>query len=274
MEDIIKIKKSFSGVIFDDPTHTYKIGSKLLISSTQVKSLFKKPFDSGFWAEFKAKEYGVNVSDIYNIWEEEKNTGIFRGNVVHDFNELFAANKIYSIPKYQTVKHIISLGGYDKVNKEFKTLKKFILNFYKDHPHLIHVFSELVIGDKKSGIGGMIDRLAWDQMLGGWVIYDWKSDKEFETSNKYKQTFKDPISHLDDCELYGYSIQLNIYKFIFELVTGIEIKGLKVVWFNVKNDNYKVIDIPDLQKEVKSCIEYMKLEKIKAEKDIKLVELF
>ena len=66
---------------------------------------------------------------------------------------------------------------------------------------------------------------------------------------------KTPISHLKDFTLNHYYLQLSIYKFIVEKYTGLQVAEMFIVWFSENIDNYKIIEIPYLKKEVELLLE-------------------
>ena len=68
--------------------------------------------------------------------------------------------------------------------------------------------------------------------------------------------FKDPISHLDVCEINTYSLQLSLYKHIIEKNTNLNIGNCYLIWINESSDNYKIFTCKDLQAEIKLMIEH------------------
>ena len=122
--------------------------------------------------------------------------------------------------------------------------------FYNDsYGKLIPVRAEVVVGDEELGLCGMIDQLFWNEKSGKLEIWDWKTNKKIDEKNKWQQ-FKDPIGHLDVCELNTYSLQLATYKYIVEKNTNLDLGDSYIVWINEKNDNYKVFKCHDFREEV------------------------
>jgi hypothetical protein len=66
----------------------------------------------------------------------------------------------------------------------------------------------------------------------------------------FKNKFKSPISHLDECEFNTYSLQLNLYKYIIEKNTNLKIGDTYFVWLFEGNDNYQVFKCQDMSKEI------------------------
>ena len=65
-----------------------------------------------------------------------------------------------------------------------------------------------------------------------------------------------PVSHLDECEFSTYSLQLSLYRYIIEYETNLKIKDCFIVWFNEKNDTYKLIKCADYRKEIIDMLHY------------------
>ena len=79
------------------------------------------------------------------------------------------------------------------------------------------------MGDKEWGITGMIDQLFYNEKSQKLEIWDWKTNKAIKENNKWQQ-FKEPLSHLDVCELNTYSLQLSFYKLIVERNTELDFR--------------------------------------------------
>ena len=95
----------------------------------------------------------------------------------------------------------------------------------------------------------MIDQLFWNEKSGKLEIWDWKTNKKIDKKNKWQQ-FKNPISHLDVCELNTYSLQLSTYKHIVERNTNLRLGDSYIVWINEKNSKYEVFKCHDFKEEV------------------------
>tara|TARA_R110000782_G_scaffold252970_1_gene340931 strand:- start:695 stop:1135 length:441 start_codon:yes stop_codon:yes gene_type:complete len=130
------------------------------------------------------------------------------------------------------------------------TLQKMFQKFYdKSFGKLIPVRAEVVVGDAEWGVTGMIDQLFYNEKSKKLEIWDWKTNKAIKDKNKWQQ-FKEPLSHLDVCELNTYSLQLSFYKLIVERNTTLELGDSYIVWFNENNDTYKIIKCYDFKGEI------------------------
>jgi ATP-dependent exoDNAse (exonuclease V) beta subunit len=97
--------------------------------------------------------------------------------------------------------------------------------------------------------------LFYNKKAGEYQIWDYKTNKEIKTGNNFGNKMKNPISHLEECELNTYSLQLNLYKHLIEKNTNIKIGKCYLVWINEAIDDYKVIETKDLMTEVKIMLE-------------------
>jgi ATP-dependent exoDNAse (exonuclease V) beta subunit len=101
-----------------------------------------------------------------------------------------------------------------------------------------------------------LDCLFWNKKSQWLEIWDYKTNKEIKTSNNYGNKMLHPISHLDECEMNTYSLQLGLYKHIIEKNTNLKIGNCYLIWINENIDNYKVYKCKDLHAELKLMIEH------------------
>lgn len=245
--DIFKELNRFNDVVFTEQGHTYTVGGKKATSVTTFIGQFKKPFERDFWAARSAQKENVQLQDILDKWDSISLRACNKGSKFHAFAENYINNKILSNTIYD---FDIDMEAYNKIESHF-------LNFYEESKeNLIPIRSELCVGSSKLGICGMVDQLYYSNTLEGLVIFDWKTNKKMSYKSKYQNTMLDPISHLPECEFSTYSLQLSLYKYIIELETSLEIKDCFIVWFNEKNDTYKLIKCADYRKEIINMLNY------------------
>ena len=108
-------------------------------------------------------------------------------------------------------------------------------------------------------ICGMLDMLAYNTKDNTFEIYDFKTNKEIKYKTKFNKYLLPPINHLEECEFNSYSIQLSLYKYFIEAYTSIKINKTFVVWFSTKNDDYRLIPLLDMDKEVKDILNHFSL---------------
>lgn len=248
--DIIKQLSIFNGIKFHDSDHKYYIGDKPMKSVTTLIGEYKQPFDKDYWAEKKSIELGVTVDDVLNDWKFKADFASQKGSIFHSFAENYLFNKIFPFPETQTIEHLGSVENMLKCKEQVNSLIKLFKKFYDDSfGKLIPVRAELVVGDEELGVCGMVDQIFWNEKSQKLEIWDWKTNKEIKESNRYQQ-FKEPIGHLDVCELNTYSLQLSTYKYIIEKNTSLRFGDNYIVWFNENNNTYKIFKCHDYTEEV------------------------
>jgi hypothetical protein len=100
--------------------------------------------------------------------------------------------------------------------------------------------------------------LAYNSQTEKYEIYDFKTNKRFSSVSEFEKKLQYPVQHLDECELNIYALQLSLYKIFIQKYAKIEIDKLKVVWFSVNNENYKIIELDYLQNECQALMaEYL-----------------
>jgi len=244
---IFKELHKFNNVVFTENGHTYTIDGKPATSVTTFIGKFKKPFERDFWAHRTAQKENVELQDILDKWDSISLRACNKGSKFHAFAENYINNKILPNSIYD---FDIDIEAYNKIESHF-------LKFYEESKeNLIPISSELCVGSSKLGICGMVDQLYYSNTVEGLVIFDWKTNKKLNTTNRFDNWMLDPISHLPECEFTTYSLQLSLYRYIIELETNLEIKDCYIVWFNEKNDSYKLIKCDDLRKEIMDMLDY------------------
>ncbi len=237
--DIFKALTAFSTIEFDEENHIYYHSNRkerFQSSVTEKIGQYKEEFDTEKWSVKKAQERGITPEEVVEEWKNSSERANHRGSEFHRYAEYRINNKIYNCD--------IS----EKLKEQFH-------KFYSDSAkNLVPIKSELVIGDIDLSIAGTIDQLYWSHKKNGLVIFDWKTNKKFTNYSRFKKNLLGPLKDLEDTHINVYSLQLNIYKYIFEKVTGLEIKDLFIVWFNENNSDYIVYRCKEFQHRVKQLL--------------------
>jgi len=228
------LKNNFSGLQFNESTHTYLVnGKKISKSVTALAGQYSsdKPFDTQYWAERKAKERGISKEEIIKEWDAKRDFSANKGTLVHKFMENI----------YNGIEENIEVSD-----------KELCLKFYNEtKTFLLPIASELRIYDIELDVAGTIDQLFYCPQKKQIVLVDWKTNKMINTKNGYNKMVK-PFDKFDSCEFYNYSLQLNFYKYIIEKNTELKIDSMKLVWLNSEvNKDYKVFDCVNFQDEIK-----------------------
>jgi hypothetical protein len=254
MIDFIKLFSTFNNVKYYDIPHKYYVDGIQYTSVTTLLHKFTNEFDSDYWSQYKANEYGKTQQEVLDMWKLENKISTVKGSLVHKYAEDYLANKVFDYPQDHVIKELGSdliQDAYNKSTKQFESFHK--ASFGK----LIPIKSEFIVYDTNYKISGMVDQLFYNVKYGCIDIYDWKTNKEIKTINQYQKMLL-PVNHLDDCNYYHYSLQLNLYKWIIEKNTGIKIGNMCIVWLNQNNNDFQVYKLHDMQKEIESILKYVK----------------
>ena len=253
--ELIRELAKFNNIKYYDKPHKYYIDEKELTSVTTFIGKFKEKFDEEYWSKKKAKERGITQKEILAEWKNKALTSTEKGTAFHEYAENYLTNRIFPFPQEQ-IDNVLGKGN--DVKERFDKLVILFEEFYKQsYGRLIPIRAELVVGDKELGICGMVDQLFFNEKSGKLEIWDWKTNKKIDRNNRFQQ-FKEPVSHLDVCELNTYSLQLSLYKYIITRNTNIDLGDSYIVWFNEKNDKYFPIKCHDYTQEIKIMLKNRK----------------
>ena len=269
-------------VIFKEDGHIYESLNEDLkkdqikwTSVTSFISKFKPKFDADSISKKSSKNkrskwYGLKPKEIQAIWKKESNRAIELGNWYH--NEIEQRILDCNTLEREGVEVPIIRPIVDKSGIKIAPEQKLSDGVYPEH------FAYL----KSACICGQADLVT---IVNGKVnITDYKTNKEIKekgftnwegvTSKMFK-----PLSHLDDCHLSHYNIQLSLYMYII-LKHNPKLKPGKLIIQHVKfeetgKDEYgypitkyindepvlkelKMYELPYLKDEVKSLIMWLK----------------
>jgi hypothetical protein len=253
----LKSLKVFDSITFFDKDHSYKIdgNSAAKYSVTGLVNTVKTPFDEEKWAGIKAREYGCTPDEVKQVWKKNNQMSTYQGSVLHSYIDSFYQNKVVPYDREQA-KSILGDTLHTMMQDNLKTLVRQFANFYKETKStILPIKNELVIGDiNETKVCGTLDMLSFNLQTNEFEIYDFKTNKEFNEISPYNKKLRPPVEELDDCEYNIYSLQLSLYKHFIEKYTEIKITNLKIVWFTVNNENYKIINLKYLPTEVENLL--------------------
>jgi hypothetical protein len=233
---------AFNDVTFYDEPHKYYLDGKELISVTTLIHKYQEEFNETYWSEYKGNQFNINPEEILRAWKFINKKGTIRGSAIHDYAENLFQNKKFEYPKQLILKEF----GFDPVLYTYNICKKHVDKFYNDIQNkLIPIRTELIVYDKETLIGGMLDILFWNVKTKEFQIWDWKTNKEFTYEMKNRHLIND-LFLLEDCDLELYSLQLGLYKYIIEKNIPIKLGKSYLVWFSHNNDNYKIIEAKNM----------------------------
>lgn len=231
---------------FIEATHQYKIDGELdpkLVSVTQFIHLFFEKFDADTVIDKMASER----------WSESKYFGMTKDEIKHQWEAISADASEAGTRLHSSIEEFYTRG--EKMSDEHSTEFGYFLNFHEKFKLECHK-AEWRIFDERVKIAGSIDMAFVDPNdRSNILIYDWKRSKEIKFENRYQRGLE-PISHIEDCNFWHYALQLNLYKRIIESNYKLKVNGMAIVVFHPANDDFVLIDIPDLQDEIDTLLDY------------------
>ena len=247
MSNIYLLLDQFRDYYFDENLHKYSyLGQPVKTSVTQFIESFYQPFDKDYWSRRKAVQRGITQEEILAEWQRKADISARTGTQFHSFMENSLASK-------NTPKHHFPEDQQEEIFTRYELLKPLGQKFLFDSRNtLVPIKSEIVIGYEDK-IAGQIDQLFYNKSSQELEVWDWKTNKEILTQNKYRKKMLNEFSFLDDCNYNHYSLQLNIYKNIL-IRYGFNIGRCYFVWFNENNDNYQCFECLDLQSQVQTIL--------------------
>jgi len=226
-------------VLYNDATHTYYtvVDGKVRIytSATTLINKYKQPFETKIRAKAYAEKHGHTPEYWIKQWAKTSKAAREYGTAMHNAKE-----KI----EYQTSPKAINTS-------EARLLD---YNSLEDG-----IYPELKLWHHEWGIAGRADKCTITTREDGRYmdIDDFKTNKVldvrgFEFRDGSRKRLLSPITHLEDCKLILYALQLSLYQYMAEYL------GFKVGKRNIIHipDGLKetVLNIPYLRKEIEMIL--------------------
>lgn len=250
---IIKELQYFKGIEFHEEEHFYTLDDyKFGISATSLIETYAQKFDSDSVSQMVANKRGITQQEVLNEWKKENEFSCVKGSCIHLKAQSLWMNTNYEID-YNKIDDDINK---ERLKKEYDIMSKQAINFYNDYKDMYDMIQdEFIVWSKEFDIAGSIDGIMYNKYTQQCCILDFKSNKDLQFESKYHKKMKVPLHKLDDVNGQHYYIQLSIYKYLIEKYTDIKVDELFIVYFNVKANNYEIIPIPYMKKEVEKILE-------------------
>ena len=245
---------TFKDFKFFPQDHHYEFKDKRVgISVTSLIGQYENEFDKKNIARAVANKEGKNVTDVLKEWQYKADFACRKGSTCHEFAQTRWSKEPYELDKFDESEEY--LNAVLKIQRQ-------AVNFYEDYKDIFeHIADELIVGSEEFNIASAIDHLFVNKLTGGLVLIDYKTNSILKgynddgKSNRYAKPMKVPLNHIKDITLNHYYLQLSIYKYLIEKYTSLKVDEMFIVYFTENNDNYEIIEIPYLEKEVKQILE-------------------
>ena len=253
-DEMLKVlKDSFKDFVFYEDGHYYECkGKKVGTSVTRFISEYENEFDQMGVAQKCAMKENKSVSQILAEWKYKADFACAKGTTCHEYAQSLWSGEEYKIISFNDEKYY---NAVDDIQIQAS-------NFKEDYEyHLEHLIDELVVGSEEYDIASAVDHLFYNKLTGGLVLVDYKTNSTLKGYNddiknrKYTKKMKVPLHKIDDDALHHYYIQLSIYKFLIEKYTGLKVDEMFIVYMSENIENYDIIEIPYLKKEVEEILE-------------------
>jgi hypothetical protein len=225
-------------ITFDEPSHTYthnETGEKYT-SVTTLLGKYKKPFDSETVATRVAKREGVSKDLVLEMWNTEKNRACDRGTAIHKLLEDY-----------------ITVGEQDEewgwLYKSYDKCREWNIDKFNK------VLCEQLVWNEEYKISGLAD-LFYMHRDGTFTVGDFKTNKRYRFSSEYNDWMLAPLEHLTVCEHSTYTMQLSMYAYLYEQMTGKKCR--KLVIYYLDKDRFKAHHCNYMKAEVKELFEHFK----------------
>lgn len=202
------------------------------------------------------KEYlklPITIEDILKEWKYKANFACAKGTTCHEYAQFLWSGKDWNIIDFdESIEYQMAVTKIQKQATQFK---------FDYQEHLEHLQDELVVGSAEYDIASAADHLFYNKLTGGLVLVDYKTNStlkgynDSEYNRRYTKKMKVPLHKIDDDALHHYHIQLSIYKFLIEKYTGLKVDEMFIVYMSENIENYEIIEIPYLKKEVELILE-------------------
>lgn len=287
------IDKQNGDCLYNDEKHIYwdKVDNEKYISVTTLIHEFYTPLDVEFWSAYKALEKAypeifasvkskllqskkfnnkllqdLNIDkdefetarqEILKAWDDKRIKACERGTAIHLEKELeFYKGSEHTIPHF-------NLGGKFKC-----TRNHYELDYEKG------AYPEYLVSVKLNGgklrIAGQIDLLVKDG--DDLYIIDYKTNEKLDEKSYYDQRAKKyqmmkyPLSHIMDCNMMHYTLQLSTYAYLLQLINPkFNVKKLMIIYFD-HDGNEKHYELEYKKKDVEQMLKFYEKELILKEK--------
>ncbi len=233
------LEKTFSGIEFEKESHRYFVDGEEYQSVSSFLSDYTFPFEKNEIAKKVSSREKISQNEVLEKWNIRRDFSTVRGTEFHLYVETFlnSGRKIEVITPIQ---------------KEIKLFHQF---WDKSNSLKYEVLTtELMVFSREFKIAGTIDCVVQHKRSKNFFIMDWKTNKSIRTESLYSKKMKPPLSHLDECELTKYSLQMGLYAKILSENTDLSIDNGFIIHFSRELGSHKVYPIADLQEEIKMIL--------------------
>ena len=223
-------------IVFDARAHSYKneVTGEEYISATTLLNKFKKPFDRDGIAKKIAEKEKVPVEDILAKWSKINSASKSQGTRIHSILEQYNKDKTFDN------EHEELILSYNQ------------LNLFGEKDELL---IEERVYNHNYKIAGTVDIIR-NEAKGGFSIFDIKTNKKFNFFNQYSENLLYPVNHLSNCEYSLYSLQLSLYAYMYQQLTGRRVNCLGIIYYDVPANKFSYYTANHLKTDIIKLLEH------------------
>lgn len=244
---------------FFEDSHIYRsiINGKEIkyTSGTGVIHACFPPFDpSGEITKRCALKEGITTEELKARWKAKGDASCKFGTRVHECCEDIELGK----------------GEHDLRNKPQDVREEIVfkhaVNMARKFRQQLDILGvEKIVFSPDLEIAGTIDLFARSKKTGDWLIVDHKTNQTIDTENKWNSFALEPIEHVPNINFYTYSLQLNLYQYLLQREGYVPRHSKFRLFLNhLTESGAKLIELPDMQLEIRDIIVEHLLKKIKS----------
>lgn len=218
---------------FDEAKHAYTnvLTNEKYTSATTLIGKFKKPFELEKMSKIVADKEGVSQDEIKERWKKTNKEACDYGTSIHLIMEDWLHDKVINQKDYNNyIKPIEEIWTPDR--KKITPEKRLWL-----HEHKLAGTTDVFEDNGKF-----------------FNLYDFKTNKRFQFSSLYNDYMLDPISHLPVCEFSTYSLQLSLYAYMQNVLTGQRVGELACFYYDRNNKTWTKHNTPYMKAEILSML--------------------
>ncbi len=223
---------------FNEKYHSYTniFTGQRYVSATTLIHKFTKPFDTEKHAKRVAEREGTTPEEIKELWKEENKKACDYGNHVHQVMEDW-------------------LNGNDV---DIKDMVSYVEPFEK----LVDDFDKSLITPEKRlwnhehKVAGTTD--VYQDHKRFFNLYDFKTNKRFNFNNAFGEYMLGDFSHLSNCQYNTYSLQLSMYAYMEQCLTGKHVGELGLYYYDRKESTWEYFPVSYMKKEIELMFSLLK----------------
>jgi len=223
---------------FNEKYHSYTniFTGQRYVSATTLIHKFTKPFDTEKHAKRVAEREGTTPEEIKELWKEENKKACDYGNHVHQVMEDWLnGNDVDIKDKVSYVEPFEKL--VDDFDKSLITPEKRLWN----HEHKVAGTTDVYQDHKRF-----------------FNLYDFKTNKRFNFNNAFGEYMLGDFSHLSNCQYNTYSLQLSMYAYMEQCLTGKHVGELGLYYYDRKESTWEYFPVSYMKKEIELMFSLLK----------------